>query len=176
MHQSHVRLIMKRFTVIIGAVLSLVVLMSAMKIATVKVDLTSKGIPVTIDAPNGCMVESGLLNGMVMDEVTTYCWDINNGDFSLEVMMDDEDLWQARREYVEYAKNVLEMDESFMGYIEADENGFLAKMDYSGEIEYEFYHLVVKNNRAIEFSTGMATSNYSLENIREIYHAAKTAK
>lgn len=167
---------MKRITVVFGAVLSLVVLISAMKISTSKVDLTSKGIPVTVDVPYGCVVESGILNGMVMDEVTTHCWDINNGDFSLEVTMDDEDLWQSPSEYVDYAANVLEMDESFMGYIETDENGFLAKMDFSGEVEYEFYHLVVKNNRAIEFSTGLATSDYSLENIRKIYRAAKTAK
>lgn len=167
---------MKRITVVFGAVLSLVVLISAMKISTSKVDLTSKGIPVTIDVPYGSVVESGILNGMVMDEVTTHCWDINNGDFSLEVTMDDEDMWQAASEYVDYAANVLEMDESFMGYIETDDNGFIAKMDYSGEVEYEFYHLVVKNNRAIEFSTGLSTSDYGLENIRKIYRAAKTAK
>ena len=68
------------------------------------------------------------------------------------------------------------MDQSFVGYVESDENGFLAKMNFGGIVEYEFYHLVVKNNRAIEFSTGISTSDYSVANIRDIYHVAKTAK
>jgi len=166
---------MRRITLIFGAVLSLIVLMSAMK-SVRNVDLSSKGIPITVDAPTGSVIKGGVLNGMVMEGVTTFCWDINNGDFSLEVTMEDEDLRQSRGEYVQFSKNVLEMDVSFVEFIESDENGFLAKMDFGGIIEYEFYHLVIKNNRAIEFSTGLSTSDYSRENIRNIYYAAKTAK
>ncbi|MCJ8291682.1 MAG: hypothetical protein HRT58_04845 [Crocinitomicaceae bacterium] len=166
---------MRRITLIFGAVLSLIVLMSAMK-SVRNVDLSSKGIPITVDAPTGSVIKGGVLNGMVMEGVTTFCWDINNGDFSLEVTMEDEDLRQSRYKYVQYSKNVLEMDVSFVEYVESDENGFLAKMDFGGIIEYEFYHLVIKNNRAIEFSTGLSTSDYSRENIRNIYYAAKTAK
>jgi len=167
---------MKRITLIFGAVLSLIVLMSAMKSVAVNVDLSSKGIPVSVDAPAGSVIKGGVLNGMVMEGVTTFCWDINKGDFSLEVTMEDADLKQNRGDYVKFSKNVLEMDVSFVEFIESDENGFLAKMDFGGIIEYEFYHLVIKNNRAIEFSTGLSTSDYSRENIRNIYYAAKTAK
>ncbi len=167
---------MKKTALTFGAIFSLIVLVSAMKSVATDVDLSSKGIPITVNSPDGSMISGGVLNGMVMEGVTTYCWDINKGDFSLEVSMEDEDLWQTRDEYVQFSKNVLEMDVSFVGYIESDQNGFLVKMNYGGIVEYEFYHLVVKNNRAIEFSTGLAATDYGLENIRNIYYAAKTAE
>ncbi len=167
---------MKKTALTFGAIFSLIVLVSAMKSVATDVDLSSKGIPITVNSPDGAMISGGVLNGMVMEGVTTYCWDINKGDFSLEVSMEDEDLWQTRDEYVQFSKNVLEMDVSFVGYIESDKNGFLVKMNYGGIVEYEFYHLVIKNNRAIEFSTGLSATDYGLENIRNIYYAAKTAE
>ena len=170
-----VKLTMKKIALSVGAVLSLLVLVSAMKSVATDLDLTSKGIPISIDVPTGSVIKGGVLNGMVMEGVTTYCWDINNGDYSLEVTMEDDDLSQRRDEYVKYSKNVLEMDVSFVQFIESDQNGFLAKMNFGGIVEYEFYHVVFKNNRAIEFSTGLSTSDYSLENIRNIYYSAKTA-
>lgn len=176
MRQSLVKIDMKKITLMFGAVLSLVVLISAMKSITTNVDLTSKGIPISVDTPAGSVIKGGVLNGMEMEGVKTYCWDINSGDFSLEVTMEDAEAKQSRWKYLQYAKNVLEMDPSFSRYIESDENGFLVRMDFGGIIEYEFYHLVIKNNRAIEFSTGLAATDFSLENIRKIYYAAKTAK
>ena len=159
-----------------GAVLSLIVLISAMKSVATTVDLSSKGIPISVDSPSGSKITGGVLNGMVMEGVTTLCWDISKGDFSLEVTMEDEDLSQTHDEYVQFSRNVLEMDQSFVGYVESDKNGFLAKMNFGGIVEYEFYHLVIKNNRAIEFSTGLATTDFGVANIRKIYHVAKTAK
>ena len=152
------------------------VLMSAMRSSIGIVDLTSKGIPITVDAPAGSVVSGGVLNGMVMGGVTTYCWDINNGDFSLEVTMEDVEAKKSRWKYLQYSKNVLEIDPSFEKYVESDENGFLVKMNYSGIVEYEFYHVVIKDNRAIEFSTGFSTDDYGVENIRKMYYAARTAK
>lgn len=171
-----VKLAMKKTALLFGAVLSLIVLVSAMKSVSVNVDLSSRGIPISVNSPDGSVIAGGVLNGMVMEGVTTHCWEINKGDFSLEVTMEDVDLKQTHKEYVQFSKNVLEMDQSFVGYVESDENGFLAKMNFGGIVEYEFYHLVVKNNRAIEFSTGISTSDYSVANIRDIYHVAKTAK
>ena len=167
---------MRKITVIFGAVLSLVVLVSAMKSATKRVSLASKGIPISIEVPVGASITSGILNGMEMEGVKTLCWEINKDDFSLEVTMDEQVVNQSRKEYVQYSKNVLEMDQSFVGYIETDENGFFAKMNFGGEIEYEFYHVVFVDNHAIEFSTGIGTGDYSIANIGDIYVAAKSAK
>lgn len=159
-----------------GAVLSMIVLISAMKSVTTVVDLSSRGIPISVTTPDGAVISSGVLNGMEMEGVTTHCWDISKGEFSLEVTMEDEDLTKSRDEYVSFARNVLEMDRSFVGFVESDKDGFLAKMNFGGIVEYEFYHVVLKNNRAIQFSTGLSTTDFSMNNIIKIYYAAKTAK
>lgn len=167
---------MKRTVVSIGAVLSLIVLVSAMRSVAVNVDMESRGIPITVNVPNGSVVSAGLLDGMDMGEAKTLNWEINQGDFSLDISMEDAAPKKSHSEYLRYERNVVEMDPSFDGYIESDNNGFLVKLDFDGVVEYDFYHLVTKNNRAIEFSVGAEASDYSRENIRKIYRAAQTAK
>ncbi|MDG1332935.1 MAG: hypothetical protein P8P74_11445 [Crocinitomicaceae bacterium] len=167
---------MKRTVVSFGAVLSLILLVSAMKSVAVNVDLESRGIPIIVDVPNGSVVSEGLLSGMDMGESKTLSWEINQGEFSLDISMEDAAVRKTHAEYLRYERSVVEMDPSFDGYIESDNNGFLVKLDFDGVVEYDFYHLVTKNNRAIEFSVGLGASDYSKENIRKIYRAAKTAK
>jgi len=147
-----------------------------MKSVAVNVDLESRGIPIVVDVPNGSVVRAGLLDGMDMGETKTLNWEINQGDFSLDISMKDAAPSKSHAEYLRYQRNVVEMDPSFDGYIESDNNGFLVKLDFDGVVEYDFYHLVTKNNRAIEFSVGIGAGDFSKENIRKIYYAAKTAK
>ena len=73
---------MKKSTLIFGGILSLIVLVSAVKATATKVDLSEKGIPVVVDAPEGAIIEEGIGNGMEMEGVITHCWEINKGDFS----------------------------------------------------------------------------------------------
>lgn len=170
-----INLTMKKSTLIFGGILSLIVLVSAVKATATKVDLSEKGIPVVVDAPEGAIIEEGIGNGMEMEGVITHCWEINKGDFSLEVSMEGEEMWQSAEEYVAFSKEFVEM-EGFVEYVVSDEFGFIAKMEYDGEIEYDFYHLLVKDDYAIEFAPGLGTSDWSLPNIKMMYNAAKTAK
>lgn len=176
MHQSRVGLIMKRTALLFGATLSLLVLVSAMVSVPKNVDLTSKGIPIIVDAPAGAEIRAGLMDGMQMENVKTLNWEINKGEFSLDVSMEDADLTQTRKEYLRYAKSVVEMDQSFVEYVDWNENGFLVKLSFNGAIEYDFYHVIIKDNRAIEFSVGLGASDYSLANIWSIYKVARTAR
>jgi hypothetical protein len=141
------------------------------------VDLSENGIPVTVSAPENWVLEEGVGNGMVFDEVISHVWEVVNSDadFALEVAMDDESMWQSAEEYVASAREFAEMSEEFVEFVESNSNGFIAKFDYEGEIEYSFYHLLVKNDHAIEFSPGLGIYNYSLENIRKHYEVAKGA-
>ncbi len=166
---------MKRIVVTLGAAFSLILLVSAMKSVAVTVDLYAKGIPISVEAPNGSTIRSGLMDGMDMGNGKTLNWEINKGEFSLDVSMQDEDIKQTKSEYVRYSKSVAQKDPSFVRFVESDLNGFLVKLSFNGAIEYDFYHVVEKDKRAIEFSVGLGTSDYSLENIRKIYHAAQTA-
>lgn len=159
-----------------GAVLSVIALMSSTQSTTEIIDLTEKGIPVSVNAPDGAVIEEGVGNGMDFDGVVTHVWEVNKGDFSLEVAMDDDDMWQDLADYVQDNKDFYEMDEEFGGYVVEESNGFIVKMNYEDGEEYEFYHIMVKNNRAIEFSVGLGQFDYSLENIRKMYEAAKGAK
>lgn len=147
-----------------------------MKSVAVNVDLESRGIPIIVNVPNGSEVRAGLLDGMDMGDSKTLNWEINQGDFSLDISMEDVAMRKTHAEYLRYEKSVVEMDPSFDGYIESNSNGFLVKLDFDGVVEYDFYHVITKNNRAIEFSVGLGASDYSKENIRNIYNAAKTAK
>ncbi len=166
---------MKRIVGTLGAAFSLILLVSAMKSVAVTVDLYSKGIPISVDAPNGATIRSGLMDGMEMENGKTLNWEINKGEFSLDVSMQDADMTQTKTEYVRYSKSVAQKDKSFVRFVESDMNGFLVMLSFNGAIEYDFYHVVEKDKRAIEFSVGLGTSDYSLENIRKIYHAAQTA-
>lgn len=167
---------MKRIVGTFGAAVSMILLVSVMKSVATTVDLLPKGIPISVDVPNGSTVRAGLMDGMEFDNGKTLNWEINKGQFSLDVSMQDTDVTQTKSEYIRYSMSVAKKDPSFVSFVESDINGFLVKLSFNGAIEYDFYHVVLKDNRAIEFSVGLGTSDYSLENIRKIYHAAQTAK
>jgi len=138
--------------------------------------LSSKGIPITLQAPADAKFEEGIFNGDVYDEVKTISWELNSGIFSLEVTMDDEPMWQTAEGYLSDSKDFAVIDESFAGYIVEDENGFICKYDEDGEVLYEIYYQLVKGDRLIEFATGMSSDDYSLDAIKRIWEAAKSAK
>lgn len=139
------------------------------------IDLTSKGIPVSVNAPDGAVITDGVGNGMEFDGVQTLVWEVNKGDFSLEIMMDEDEMYQEPQEYIDFAKELAE-DEGFEEYIVNEPNGFIYKSSIDGEVFYGCYYLLVKNGHAIEFATGMESDDSNLANVRAIYAAAKGAK
>ncbi len=167
---------MKRPLFIAFAALFVFITVSGTQDGTKEFDLSDKGIPVTVTAPSDAQIEEGLMHGEVMDGVETISWELNSGSFSLEVMMDDEEMWQTAAEYLGDSKDFVETDEDFGGYIEEDENGFICKYDYEEGVMYEFYYQLVKGDRIIEFSAGMSSDDSSLSEVRRMYQAAKSAK
>ncbi|MDB3906769.1 hypothetical protein N9355_04825 [Crocinitomicaceae bacterium] len=143
---------------------------------TKEFDLLSKRIPVTVQAPEDAIVEEGLFNGEVYDEIRTISWELNSGDFSLEVTMDDEPMRQTAEEYMSDWKDLIVVDGDFAGYIVEDENGFISKSISDGEVMYEFYYQLVKGDRLIEFASGMSSDDTSLSAAKRMYEAAKSAK
>ncbi len=139
------------------------------------IDLTPKGIPVTLNAPEGAIIEEGIGNGLETDGVMWYVWEVNKGAFSLEISMDSDKMYQEAEEYVEFSRDFAE-DDDFEDYVLEEPNGFIYKYSLDGEVYYGLYYLLVKNGRAIEFATGFSSDDSDLENVREIYAAAKGAK
>ena len=150
-------------------------LLSATTSLTGIIDLTSKGIPVTIDAPDDAQIVDGIGNGLEMDEMVYHVWEINKGDFSLEVSMDEEEMFQDTEDYLSDMKEVVE-DEDFEGYVLEETNGFIYEYSLEGDVYYGMYYILAKNGHAIEFSTGMDADDSDLANVKAIYAAAKSAK
>lgn len=150
-------------------------LLSATTSLTGIIDLTSKGIPVSVNAPDGAQVVEGIGNGLEIEEMVYHVWEVNMGDFSLEVSMDEEEMYQDSEEYLSDMKEIIE-DEDFEGYVLEETNGFIYKYSLEGDVYYGMYYLLVKNDHAIEFSTGMDADDSDLANVKAIYAAAKSAK
>jgi len=166
---------MKKTGIICTAACMALGLLSSTESTNGTIDLTSKGIPVTVSAPDGAVIVEGIGHGMEINGVTMYVWEINQGDFSLEVSMEDDDLYQEEEEYVRFAKEFTE-NEDFEEYVLEETNGFIYKYSLDGDVYYGCYYLLIKNGRAIEFATGMDSDDSDLTNVRAIYAAAKGAK
>lgn len=167
---------MKKTTFILGAAFSVIALMSAAVNGFKEVSLEDKGIPVTVNAPEGAVIEEGVGHGMELDGVVSYVWEINAEGFSLEAAMEDDEMWQDKADYLSDAREFVEMDEGFEGYEVEEENGFICRYNYDGDVEYDFYYILVKGDRAIEFTPGLGLDEYSFANIRQLYYTAKAAK
>jgi hypothetical protein len=163
-------------TYLIGA-LSFVVLGLVSAALSVKgvIDLSTKGIPVSLNVPEGAVIVEGVGHGLEFDGVKTLVWEVNKGDFSLEIMMEDAEMYQEAQDYMDFAKEMAE-NEGFTEYVFNEPNGFIYKSIIENEVYYGFYYLLVKNGHAIEFATGMESDDSNLANVRAIYAAAKGAK
>ncbi|MDF1548961.1 MAG: hypothetical protein P1P88_14140 [Bacteroidales bacterium] len=66
--------------------------------------------------------------------------------------------------------------EGFDGFVSEEEFGFIYKFKKENADDYGFYYLLIKDNQPIEFETGLNYSPYTLEQVKKIYQAAKTAR
>jgi len=139
------------------------------------IDLSENGIPVKVNVPDDVEIKPGIGNGMVFYGVTTIAWIITKESFSLEVTMEDADNSQYLNYYDSLTKKIIE-DKHFKEYIVDEDQGFIYKYREDRKDRYGFYYVIEKNKRAIEFSESLYADGTSLENIRLIYTAAKTAK
>ncbi|MCG8575226.1 MAG: hypothetical protein MI810_10110 [Flavobacteriales bacterium] len=157
----------------------LLFLLSAGVSDTKEIDLSSKGIPVTVTVPKNAAIEQGIKNGEVKDGVTYHCWELVDGDFTMEVGMYDEPMWQSFKDYIRDAKMLAELmaeEVDVFKYIVKDENGFICSYKSYGEVNYEIYYAMQKGDRLIEFSSGYNADKTSLAIMQRIYNAAKQSK
>lgn len=142
----------------------------------VEVDLTDKGIPVTLNAPAGHEVAKGM-GAYEMEGVKTLNYEIKKGNFILSASMTEEDMYEEASNYYSQAMELAKSSEGFLSIIKEEPNGFIYKMKNAGEDDYNFYYLLVKNKRAIEFEAGLnMLSNFSQDHVEKMYTVAKGAK
>lgn len=142
--------------------------------ALVDYNLNVVEIPVIISAPKGAKIVEGLGNGQ-LGKVRTINYELVKGDFKLDVN------YITGASY--YKENLMEIarlsateSEGFDGFVSEEEYGFIYKFKKDKHNDYGFYYLLIKNNQPVEFETGLNYSPYTLEQVKKIYHAAKTAR
>lgn len=148
-------------------ILATLLLTSFIQEGSQEINLTDKGIPVIVAAPNGAVVEEGVMNGEDFDGVNFICWEVNYTNFSLEISMDDEPMWQEWEEYVDDAKMMVESDDSFVEYVENDEYGFICRHENAGVSFYEMYYSLKKGDRMVEFAFGLGVDEESLSQAKK---------
>lgn len=141
----------------------------------VPLDISEMGIPVTFDAPLGAEVNEGLGMAEMEDGTKQYNFEVSSDNFILDVTMFDENLEMSIEEFVADAKELAMEEEGFVGIISEETSGFVYQLDNEEGTDYSFYYVFVKDNKAIEFATGLNFSNYSLEEVTKLFEAAKTA-
>jgi hypothetical protein len=139
------------------------------------VNLSNFGMDVTVSVPEGAEVKKGMLNGEV-EGVTLYSAEISKDWFKLSVSMWDESPETDLAEAIAEQKEATEENEAFKEYIVDEDNGFIAKTIDEGEVSYEFSYILEKDDRHILFTEGFTLKNFTEENIKVIYNAAKAAK
>ncbi len=133
------------------------------------VNLASKGIPITLDAPE----DSEIRKGLMIDD-TNVAYEIVKGKFHMEVQMYKEDVSRSIAEYIADEKDIIS-DENPV-FVKEEPNGFIYKTEIDGDEDYDFYYVTVKNNKAIEFRTGIGIDLFTLEDIQKMYEIAKKAR
>ncbi len=141
-----------------------------------EIDLTEKGIPVKFQAPEGAEIKEGMFNGE-FGGVKMLDYEIVKDEFSLEVTMDDSEETRTLEEIVNDDKETAKSDEGFVEFVKEEPNGFIYKVKTDDYTDYKFTYVLMKNNKAIEFSEGLKLfSEFTQKDAETLYNIAKNAK
>jgi len=137
-------------------------------------DLSQYEIPVVVAAPIGAEIKAGVGNG-AFGGVRTINYEIIKGDFILDVnhivgaKYSKENLITSEKLFAEEL-------EGFEGFISEEENGFIYKVKTNEGEDYGFYYVIFKGEEPIEFGVGFSYTNFTLEEVKNMYKVAKAAK
>ena len=141
--------------------------------ATTEYDLTANEIPVIVNAPAGAEIKKGIGNGEI-DGIRTIDYEVVKGAFKLDVNYTVSDYDKA--ELLTDAKQFAKEEEGFAEFVSEEEMGFIYKLNTEDGEDYSFYYLLMKNNKPIEFGTGLSFVPFTLDQVKVMYEAAKAAK
>ncbi len=141
---------------------------------TATYDLTAKGIPVIITGPAGAEVKTGMMGNSELEGLKISNYEIDKDAFKLDVTYTIGGP-SSKEELITTAKELATGEENFDGFVSEEEFGFIYKLKTDGGSDYRFYYLIIKDN-PIEFSTGLNLADYTLEQVKTMYEAAKSAK
>jgi hypothetical protein len=138
-----------------------------------ELDMTEKGIPVVMEVPEGTEVTEGIMHE-TEGEYQYYDYELTFDKYVINVTMDPAGMYETAEEMVESAKDLYLDEDSEL--VEEFDGGFIYKTDYDGDEDYSFYYMIVKDENAIEFTTGLTFEFYSLEDVKVMLGACKSVK
>ncbi len=141
-----------------------------------ELNLADKGIPVTIQAPEGAEIKDGMFMGE-FGGIKMLDYEIVKDEFVMEVSMDDTDETRTLEEIVSDAKETAQSEEGFVKFVKEEPNGFIYKVKTDDYTDFKFHYVLLKDKRAIEFTEGLKLfTEFTQKDAETLYNIAKNAK
>ncbi len=141
-----------------------------------ELNLADKGIPITIQAPEGAEIK----NGMFMGEfggIKMLDYEIVKGEFVIEVSMDDAKETRTVEQIVNDAEETAKTEEGFVKFVKKETNGFIYKVKIDDNEDYKFHYVLMKDGKAIEFTEGLKLfTEFTEKDAETLYNIAENAK
>jgi hypothetical protein len=141
---------------------------------TQEYDLSANGIPVIITAPIGAEVKTGIGN-TESEGLKFINYIVEKDVFKLEVTYTTGSEF-TKEELINDAKDIAKEDKDFVEMVSEEPNGFIYKLKNDEGDDYNFFYLLLKDGKPIEFESGLNMENYTLDQIKTLMEAAKIAK
>jgi hypothetical protein len=144
------------------------------EVGAVTIDLTDMSIPLKLEVPEGVEVNEGMMMGE-FDGIQTYNYELKKDGWVMDMTMMDEAPYTDKAGYISDYKDIVKSMDGFKEIVEEGENGFIYKVTNEDGEDYNFYYVVFKDDRVIEFEAGLKFTNFTLDEVKSMYEAAKSA-
>ncbi|NOZ36136.1 MAG: hypothetical protein GXO80_12670 [Chlorobi bacterium] len=139
-------------------------------------NLTDKGIPVTIQAPEGAEVKDGMFKGE-FGGIKMLDYEIVKGEFVMEISMNEAKETRSIKQIIDDAKETAQTEEGFIKFVKEETNGFIYKVKLDDNEDYKFHYVLMKDDKAIEFTEGLKLfTEFTQKDAETLYNIAKNAK
>ena len=141
-----------------------------------ELNLSDKGIPVTIQAPEGAEIKDGMFMGE-FGGIKMMDYEIVKDEFVMEVSMDDAEETRTVEEIVNDAKETAQTEDGFVKFVKEEANGFIYQVKTDDYEDFKFHYVLIKDKKAIEFTEGLKLfTEFTQKDAEILYNIAKNAK
>jgi hypothetical protein len=141
---------------------------------TQEYDLSSNGIPVIVPGPAGAKIVKGIGN-IDKDGLKLVNYVVEKDDFKLEATY-TLGLESTAQELMDEAKSSASSETGFVQIVSEEPNGFIYKLKTEDGEDFNFFYFIIKDGKSVEFESGLNFENYTLDQIKTLFEAAKKAR
>ncbi len=144
-------------------------------VENVTIDLTEMSVPLKMTVPDGVEVREGMMTGEV-EGIMNYNFELVKDGWIIDLTMIDEEPYTDKAGFLEDQKSITKNSEGFEEIVEEGENGFIYKTTNEDGVDYNFYYVYFKDDRAFEFEAGLKFENFTLGQVKSMYKAATSVE